>query len=153
MNLLAATVLAALPIHGTFFPGKSLGGVRLGATPAQVQRAWGTRHGVCGSCAHLTWYFNYARYQPQGAGVEFRNGRVVAVFTLWQPSGWRVPNGLRMGDPAGEIERRYGSMVRVGCGTYDAYIATQRDTSTAYYVFNKRVWGFGLNRPFVSVCR
>lgn len=153
MNLLVATVLAALPIHGAFFPAKSLGGVRLGATPAQVQRAWGMPHGTCGNCAHLTWYFNYVRYQPQGAGVEFRNGRAVAVFTLWQPSGWRVPNGLRIGDSIAELHRRYGQLVRVDCGTYDAYVATERDTTTAYYVFNKRVWGFGLNRPYVSACR
>ena len=153
MNVLAATVLAALPIHGAFLPGKSLGGVRLGATPAQVQQVWGRRHGACTNCAHPTWYFNYGRYEPQGAGVEFRNNRAVAVFTLWQPTGWRVPNGLRTGAPAAEIQRRYGALVRVSCGTYDAYVATERNTTTAYYVFNERVWGFGLNRPYVSACR
>lgn len=153
MNLLAATVLAALPVHGVFVPAKSLGGVRLGATPAQVRRAWGTRYGTCGNCTHPTWYFNYARYQPQGAGVEFRGGRAVAVFTLWEPTGWRVPNGLRIGDPMGDIRKRSGLLVRVDCGTYDAYIATKRGTTTAYYVFNRKVWGFGLSRPFVSACR
>lgn len=153
MTLLAAMVLAALPIHGTFVPGRSLGGVQLGATPAHVQRVWGTRHGTCSNCAHATWYFNYVRYQPQGAGVEFRSGRVVAVFTLWQPSGWRVANGLRLGDSADELRRRIGALARVDCGTYEAYVATQRNATTAYYVFNSRVWGFGLSRPYVSACR
>ncbi len=150
---LFAVAIAALPIHGTLRPGMSLGGVKLGDTPARVVHDWGRSHGVCAECRKTTWYYNYARYGPQGAGVEFSKGRVDAVFTLWSPSGWRASNGLRLGDPAGRLNALYGALPVEHCGTYDAYALVRARSVTAFYVVGSKLWGFGLMRPSVSVCR
>src|ERR671932_621036 len=105
-------------------PGKSLGGVAVGATAAQVERAWGHFHGTCRGCAHRTWYFTYARFDRHGAAVEFRGGRVAAVYTLWQPTGWRTDKGLTLGSAASEIASYYGTLPKRSCRTYD--VCTQR---------------------------
>src|SRR5688572_29092652 len=98
MRLLAATAVAlafaaaspaaaAPPSGGTLVQGASLGGLRLGATEAQVERRWGRAYGVCTRCERETWYFNYYAFQPAAIGVEFRGGRVVALYTLYSPPG------------------------------------------------------------------
>jgi len=43
--VLAAPAAAAPPRKGVFAPGRSLGGLRLGMTPAQVRAAWGSSFG------------------------------------------------------------------------------------------------------------
>jgi hypothetical protein len=148
-----AAVAVALPAHGTLVPGRSLGGVRLGDRPARVLRLWGRNHGVCANCRRTTWYYNYARYEPQGAGVEFSRGRVAAVFTLWSPKGWRGPRGLRLGDPADRIRAAYGLLPMEHCTNYDAYAIVAQRNVTVFYVFANKLWGFALTRPSVSVCR
>ncbi len=80
--LLASAGEASPPRQGLVVPGKSLGGLALGATRAEVRAAWGTRYGVCRDCRAQTWYFNLKRFEPQGAGVTFRRGRAVALFTM-----------------------------------------------------------------------
>src|SRR5438128_8901232 len=100
MRLLAAAVVAALPVHGVLVPGSSLGGVRLGDTQAQVRARLGTYYGVCESCRAPTWYFTYKAFTQAGLGVEFTRGRVSSVYTLWRPPGWRASTGQRLGDPA-----------------------------------------------------
>src|SRR5206468_2481751 len=55
----ASAAAAAPPRAGLFVPGVSLGGLRIGMTPARVRGAWGSGYGVCRGCADLTWYFNY----------------------------------------------------------------------------------------------
>ena len=148
------TALAAtLPLHGTLVPGKSLGGLRLGDSPARVVAAWGHGFGVCTDCARTTWYYNLARYQPQGAGVEFAGRRVAALFTLWSPTGWRTAQGLRTGDRAARITALYGRLPRQSCGTYDARVLIRARSVTTFYVVRGKVWGFGLSRPSVAVCR
>ena len=57
--LITASAAAAAPRAGIVVPGKSLGGLSLGATTAQVRSAWGSRFGVCRDCRVQTWYFNY----------------------------------------------------------------------------------------------
>ena len=84
------SVALGLPQHGLVVPGQSLGGLRLGATKAQVQATWGPRYGRCRDCTALTWYFTYRRFQPQGAGVSFRSGRADQLFTIWGPPGWHT---------------------------------------------------------------
>src|SRR4051812_14692911 len=100
MRLLAAAVVAALPVHGVLVPGRSLAGVHLGDSTAAVRARLGAGYGVCESCTATTWYFTYRRFTQQGLGVEFRRGRVAAVFTLWEPAGWHASTGQRFGDPA-----------------------------------------------------
>jgi len=149
----APAVSAAPPRAGLVVPGKSLGGLALGATKSQVRAAWGTRYGVCRDCRAETWYFNLRRFEPQGAGATFRKGRAVALFTLWSPPGWRTSQGLRVGDPEFRIATIYGSLFRVDCGRYSASTMRTKGVTTAFYVLDRQVWGFGLSRAGQPVCR
>jgi hypothetical protein len=133
-------------------PGRSLGGLTLGLTRAQVRNAWGTRFGRCRACADETWYFNYRAFEPQGAGVVFRRGRVTRVFTLWQPEGWRTSRGLALGAAEAEITRLYGALVRRQCVRYTALLIRGESAQTAFYVFDGELWGFGLTRLGSSPC-
>jgi hypothetical protein len=153
LNVIAAAVAAALPHNGAVLPGISLGGLKLGDTKQRVTRTWGTKFGVCHGCSRTTWYYNYKRYEPQGAAVEFRARRVVALYTLWSPTGWHTRQGVRTGDPAAQITSVYGPLIKLDCGTYDAYQLSRGTAVTAFYVFGGTVWGFGLSRPSVPVCR
>jgi hypothetical protein len=140
------------PERGLFVPGESLGGVRIGMTKAEVADAWGERHGVCRSCPHTTWYFNYKPFLPEGVGVVFERGGVTHVFTVWQPEGWRTPEGLSVGEPAADIARTYGPLDRRRCIRYDALVQTGIKAQSVYYVFENEVWGFGLTVPDASPC-
>ena len=149
----APAAQAAPPGAGALKPGIALAGIRLGMTPAQVRGAWGGRFGVCRDCRRPTWYFNYARFEPQGAGVSFRSGRVAAVFTIWAPPGWRTNRGLRIGDDAARATLLHRGLIRVNCGTYYALTLNGRNAVTSIYVHDEKVWGFGLSRPRERVCR
>lgn len=153
---LAAAVIptsaAAPPQRGEFVPGRSLGGVTLGMTKKQVLAEWGERHGVCRSCPRETWYFNYEPFAPEGTGVVFERGRVVHAFTVWQPKGWRTPQGLELGDPSFEASRVYGSLDRRQCTRYYALLDPAPGVRSVYYVFEDEIWGFGLTEPRASPC-
>ena len=149
----AAPAAAAPPGAGVLVPGQSLGGIELGATKAEVERRWGRAYGVCRGCAAETWYFNYFAFQPRGAGVELRKGRVTAVFTLYQPLGWRTTRGLELGDPESSIVAIYTELVRRECGGYAVLRLTTIAATTTFYVVDGRLWAFGLSRPDVPLCR
>ncbi len=151
--LLAAPAVAAPPKSGAFVPGKSLGGLRLGMTAAQVERAWGRDHGLCRGCANPTWYFTYVRFAAQGAGVQLARGRVVALFTLWSPPGWATPQGLTLGDDTTRITAVYGPLRSVACENYAALVRPSPGAVSAFYVVDGRLWGFGLARPGIPSCR
>jgi hypothetical protein len=144
---------ASLPRNGVFDPGRSLGGLRLGMTPAQVRAAWGTAYGRCRDCARPTWYFNYTRFSPQGAGVEFRRGRVDAIFTLWSPTGWRTTRNLRIGDEEANVTATYGALTRAECGSYRALLLPRGRVVSAFAIVSSRVWGFALLRAPSRPCR
>jgi hypothetical protein len=155
--LLAALVLAlqaaaAPPNHARFELGESLGGVHPGMTGAQVREVWGDRHGLCRGCPETTWYFNYAPFTPQGSGVVLRQGRVVHVFTVWRPSGWKTAEGLTLGDPASDVSRLYGSLDRRACTGYYALLKPGKRVDNVFYIFQDKVWGFGLTLPDASPC-
>jgi hypothetical protein len=150
--LCGVTGSAATPKQGKFVPGRSLAGIRLGMTKEQVLAAWGERHGVCTSCPRETWYFNYTAFAPEGAGVAFRRDRVVHVFTIWRPAGWRTPEGLTLGAPASDVARLYGSLDRRQCTFYYALLRPTRKAQSVFYVFRDKVWGFGLIPPNASPC-
>jgi hypothetical protein len=151
--VLASPAAAAPPGAGVLVPGRSLGGIELGATKAHVERRWGRAYGVCRGCARETWYFNYYAFQPRGAGVEWRNGRAAALFTVYQPLGWRTEKDLALGDPAERVTALYGPLEVVGCRGYSAYVRRGRQATTAFYVLGDRLWAFGLSRPGVPLCR
>lgn len=149
----SAAVEAVPPRGGVFDPGRSLGGLRLGMTPAQVRAAWGTDYGRCRNCRAPTWYYNYEPFSPQGAGVEFRRGRVDAIFTLWSPAGWRTTRGLRLGDEEASVTATYGGMTRAECGSYHALLHPRGRAVSAFAIANGRVWGFALFRAPSRPCR
>ena len=149
---LAGSAAAALPKPGVFQPGRSLGGIRLGESAADVRAAIGA-HGVCLQCATTTWYFNYERFQRRGLGVELTQGRVSAVYTLWQPAGWHAANGLRLGVLEAQLTSKTQPLVEVVCSGYDARVADTGRARSVYYVAERRLWGFGLLRAHANPCR
>jgi len=150
----SASAGAAPPAAGLVVPGRSLGGLTLGATTTQVSAKWGTRFGRCRGCPDRTWYFNYRRFEPQGAGATFRHGRAVALFTLWSPPDWRTSRGLAIGDPAARVAGMYGpALLRTTCTDYYALSLREQRTTTAIYVFDNQVWGFALLARGQRVCR
>jgi hypothetical protein len=155
--LLAAVALvpaaaAAPPRAGVLVPGRSLGGIAIGASPRSVLRTWGADFGICRNCRRQTWYFTYAAFQPQGAGVEFRAGRVSAVFTLWSPPGWRA-RGVTIGDPVSEITTVFGPLDRRDCSGYYALLLPEGRAVAVFYVVGEKVWGLGLSRAGSQPCR
>src|SRR6266511_3245447 len=138
MIAVALTALAlALPQHAVVVPGKTFAGLRLGATATQVRATWGPRFGRCRDCARPTWYFTYKRFEPQGAGVSFRNGAAAAFFTIWSPPGWHTNRGLTVGDPEARITRLYGVLPRAECGTYASLVIRRGRTDTQIYVYKQ----------------
>jgi hypothetical protein len=150
--VLAAGAAAAPPRAGLFVPGVSLGGLTLGMTKAQVRRAWGPAYGVCRGCPQLTWYFNYRPYRPQGAGVQFRDGRVEAVFTHWAPAGWHTGGRVRIGDPSAVVAQRYDALPPSTCATYTVVTVIRLNTINAFYIVGDTIWGFGLTSARVPPC-
>jgi len=150
---LAVPAVAGLPRAGTLVPGRSLGGIRLGETTHAVRAALGPRFGVCNDCVRSTWYFTYKPFHAQGLAVEFVDRRVVAVYTLWKPAGWRATNGLRLGATPLQVHDRAGRLHTITCNGYDALVADRPGSRTAYFLYHGSLWGFGLFRANWSPCR
>jgi hypothetical protein len=150
---IAAAALLALPQQGILEPGKSLAGVGLGASEAQVRRAWGPRFGICRSCPRRTLYFTYSPFNALGVGVEFKRGRVIALYTLWSPPGWRTRDGVQLGTDELTVTNTYRGMLRTHCGHYDAFELRRGRASTVFWLRNGSLWSFGLQRPSLPVCR
>jgi hypothetical protein len=154
LSVVTALAAPGLPQVGVLAPATSLGGIHLGDTRAAVVARWGHGYGACRSCTEPTLYFNLKPFEPQGAGVTFRRGRVIAVFTLWSPPRWRTTKGLVLGDDAARVTEVYGALPRSPCAGYDAYLLpTRRGAVTAIYVAGPTVWGFALTRPSEPLCR
>jgi hypothetical protein len=151
--VLSATAAAGLPRAGALVPGKSLGGIRLGESPRAVRAALGTFYGTCRGCPRRTWYFTYAPLDKHGLAVEFTGGRVSGVYTLWRPKGWHGPHGLGFGTSVLAVHRLTGASHNVTCTNYTALVRDSAQARTAYYLFNGRLWGFGLLRRGASPCR
>ena len=148
----ASSAAAALPRSGVFVPGRSLGGIRLGETTTAVRATLGA-HGVCSGCATSTWYFNYQPFNQRGLAVEFTRGQVSAVYTLWQPAGWRAAKGLELGVLEAQLTTSTGPLVNVVCPGYDARVADGPQARSVYYVVQGKLWGFGLLRAHANPCR
>lgn len=151
--VLATPAAASLPRAGELVPGVSLGGVQLGESAHAVRATLGTFYGRCTDCVRPTWYFTYKRYDEHGLAVEFTGGRVSAVYTLWEPAGWRSTNGLELGASPLEVHRRVGFLRTITCPGYDALVADGRHARTAYYIYLDGLWGFGLFRRDAEPCR
>ena len=123
---LPAASAGALPSRGVFVPGKSLGGIRLGDTRSDVLQVWGSRHGVCRDCRLVTWYFNLKPFEPQGAAVVFRRGRVIRAYTVWRPREWRTDEGLELGATSDALANAYPGLASRSCDRYTALHAPGR---------------------------
>jgi len=70
-----------------------------------------------------------------------------------RPPGWRTRDGLVLGEPEARITETYDALTRVECGGYSALMLRTAGTVTAFYVYEGRLWGFGLTRPDALLCR
>lgn len=150
--LALAAVTVSLQHAGTLVPGRSLGGVSLGERAGAVRAALGP-HGVCDGCTRTTWYFTYAKFTQPGLAVELRAGRVSAVYTIWQPSGWHTRSGLRLGAVEAQVTKLAQPVTPVQCTGYTALVRDAHGTRTAYYIVDGKLWGFGLMGIGASPCR
>jgi len=150
---LAVPAAAGLPKGGSLVPGRSLGGIRLGASPRAVRAALGTFYGTCRGCPHRTWYFTYRPFEKQGLAVEFTLGRVSGAYTLWRPAGWHGPHKLGFGTSVLAVHKLTRASRTVTCNGYEALVQDSTHARTAYYVVQGRLWGFGLFARGASPCR
>jgi hypothetical protein len=147
-----ATSAPALPRQGVLVSNQSLAGIRLGDSRATVKKLWGGRFSRCGGCTPETWiYFYPPPADPAGAGVEFERGKVVAVFTLGSPTGWRTSNGIKVGQILGFPHANDPQWL--SCNGYSAKPATRSGSAVASILTQgAAVYGFALTRPSVSPC-
>lgn len=150
--LAVAAAIGTLPHGGALVPGRSLGGISLGEPSAQVRTALGA-HGVCDGCATTTWYFTYRKFTQPGLAVELTAGRVSAVYTLWQPSGWHTAAGLRLGAVEGQVTKLASPVTPYQCPGYTALARDSGAVRTDYYIVDGKLWGFGLMRAQANPCR
>jgi hypothetical protein len=144
--------VAALPKQGVLVSNQSLAGIRLGDTRAAVRKLWGGRFTSCGGCKPETWFYFYPPpADPVGAAVEFLGGKVVAVFTLGSPAGWRTSTGIKVGQILGFP--RASDPQWLTCNGYSAKPAKRSGTAVASILTQgAAVYGFALTRPGVSPC-
>ena len=118
-----------------------------------MERSWGRAYGVCKGCRHETWYFNYFAFQPRGAGVELRAGRVAAIFTLYQPEGWHTNRGLGSATPSRASRSSTARSSAASAAATPSSCCRDARATTAFYVLDNRLWAFGLYRPGLPLCR
>jgi hypothetical protein len=151
---LAAPTKATLPQKGVLVPGKSLAGIRLGDPQPRVIQLWGEDYRVCDWCDQQTWLYTYRDPDGIGAAVSFRNNRVVAVFTLGTPFGWKTTDGLRLGEALTRADGLYESLTWKPCIGYIA-MTLKRTASvvTSIYTDGNTIYGFALTHPAQPVCQ
>ena len=144
---------ATLPTHGILNPGVSLAGVRIGDTDVKVKRLWGSNYKICPDCKFPTWFYFYQRGEPLGAAVKFKEGKVVAAFTLGSPTGWRTKEGLLLGEQIDKVASLYGSLGWHVCIGYGAMSMRHGNTVTSIYTTGTAVYGFAITAPKEPVCQ
>jgi hypothetical protein len=152
----AGLAAQALPTKGVLTPGKSLGGLKIGMTMDQVKSLWGSQYKLCpkSDCKGQTvWYYIYARGEPLGAAVRFRNQKVSAVFTLGSPMGWHTTEGLGVGEQIEKANSLYGQLAWHVCIGYGAMSMRTGNTVTSIYTTGVVVYGFAITSPTEAVCQ
>jgi hypothetical protein len=153
-NGASQTHSTGFPTQGKVIPGKTIGGVGLGLTMAQVRARWGRSYKLCNSCpaASPVWLYEYKGAEPLGAAVRFENGKVVAVFTLGSPAGWGLP-GAMMGDPVSNVYNLYGNTGDRNCIGYDALTVRIGNNVTSFYSAAGVIYGFALTSASQTPCQ
>lgn len=157
-----------IPQHGIFVVGKTLAGVGLGYTQAQVKQRWGSLYTLCTAkplctLAAPVWLFLPPIGEPLGVGVRFRNGKTVAVFTLGTPGvnplssgglgGWKTNGGLGMFDPVTTIYSLYpAAAISTQCILYNALSMRAGNVTSSFYISSGTVYGFALTAPHEPIC-
>jgi hypothetical protein len=164
----AAHASGAIPQHGVFIVGKTLAGVGLGYTQAQVKAHWGAGYTVCTARPLCTatqpvWLYEYRVGEPLGVAVRFKNGKTVSVFTLGavgvQPlsagggGGWKTAEGLRITDPISNIFSFYGAAtINTNCAFYGAISMREGGVTSSFYTASGTVYGFALTAVGEPIC-
>jgi hypothetical protein len=160
-----ASAAGTLPKAGVLVIGKSLAGVQLGQTQAQVRQRWGSKFDLCpkDACKDPTWlyFFPAGSIAPGidpvhgvvGAAVRFRNNKAIAVFTLGATLGWRTTEGLKVADPSSRVAELYGEPIYKNCLGYQAYSLRGGSNVTTIYLTSGVVYGFALTAPGLPVCQ
>jgi hypothetical protein len=160
---------AGIPQRGVFVVGKTLAGVGLGFTPAQVKAHWGGDYTLCTekplcTAASPVWLFEYNVGEPLGVAVRFRNGKTVAVFTLGAVGvnslsaggggGWKTSDGLKITDPISNIYSFYANATtETHCVFYEAISMKQGNVISSFYTSSGTVYGFALTTRTEPVCQ
>jgi hypothetical protein len=145
----------AFPTKGIVVPGKTIGGIGLGMTEAQVKLRWGSNFVVCQGCDPklAVWLFEYRGPEPLGAAVKFSTtGKVVAVFTLGSPVGWGV-KGVMMGDPVSNVYNLFDNPGDANCIGYSALTVNGGGVVTSFYSASGVIYGYALTAPTQSPCQ
>jgi hypothetical protein len=142
-----------LPERGLVIPGVSFAGVRIGDSMQRVRHVWGSQFQTCKYCVDPTWLYEYRGNEPLGAAVRFQHGKVVAVFSLGSPAGWRTSKGLHMGDPISNVYGYYKTTGTTRCIGFDAITTRTGNTVTAYYSAAGVIYGFAIVIPSMTVCQ
>ncbi len=157
-----------VPQHGIFVVDKTLAGVGLGYTQAQVKQHWGSQYTLCTalplcSAKAPVWLFLPPIGEPLGVGVRFRNGKTVAVFTLGTPGvnplstgglgGWKTKEGLSMFDPVSAIYSLYpAAAISTSCVLYEALSMRAGGVTSSFYISSGTVYGFALTASHEPIC-
>jgi hypothetical protein len=144
---------AHFPTRGIVVPGVSFAGIKLGDTEQRVRAVWGNNFKTCDYCTDTTWLYVYSGAEPLGAAVRFRKNKLVAVFSLGSPAGWKTDKGLFMGDPIANVYTYYGQTGTTRCIGFDALTVRIGASTTAFYSAAGVVYGFALIGPGLSACQ
>ena len=145
---------SGLPVRGVFIPGKSLAGISIGMTQAQVRALWGNKFKVCAQCTSLTWNYIYPFGEPLGAAVKFdKSKKVVALYTLGSPAGWHTAEGLIVGEEVDKVNTLYGKTGWTACIGYGAMTLQKGAINTAVYTTGAVVYGFAMTANKEPICQ
>jgi hypothetical protein len=160
--------LGTIPQRGVFVVGKTLAGVGLGYSQAQVKAHWGAGYTVCTarplcSGAQPVWLFEYTIGEPLGVAVRFRGGKTVSVFTLGAVGvnplsaggggGWKTADGLHITDPVSNIYSLYSTAtIETQCVFYGALSLRQGKVISSFYTASGTVYGFALTETGEPIC-
>lgn len=108
---------------------------------------------MCDGCAATTWFFTYRTFTQPGLAVELTAGRVSAVYTVWRPQGWHSAGGLQLGAVEGQVTKLASPVTPIQCPGYAALVRDTGAARTAYYIFDGKLWGFGLMHARANPCR